>query len=369
MLKLFEPYYTTNENIAQFGESILSTLALASDSVLFGSLVANSSTPLVQSFNRMYQMTADHYPAISKHLELIIRNSKALRPRDKPPKEKNDNQGDKKLDQTSLIEREILQRKMFEAQVAVHDVRAANGKLTTDPVTQSKITADYSKLPQAQLEEQLKENHKKGVVNKELENEAKKRSVIEKEKQDLAQKDAQESAQRDRLIQERMKLVEEKQKAEQEAMEMLKNTLNQGGNQPGAVGTTANPALGAAGVAGGQAKAVNPNVNGIKKPDEISLGGGEEGDEEGEGEGEGEVEYEEEGEGEGEGEVEYEEAGEGEGEGEAEYEEEGEGEYEEGEEEGEDAPNVPNPGAGGKPTAPPAAPTGANPNIQPPKPK
>lgn len=112
ILRLFEPYFTTNENINQFGGQILEFLTSISDTPLFKSVMNNSYQNCMSLLQDFSSMARNHFSEVYRFLQIIINNNLRTEGGKLPAKQpgQDDSSVRQSLDQNSRVRNGIINR-------------------------------------------------------------------------------------------------------------------------------------------------------------------------------------------------------------------------------------------------------------------
>lgn len=112
ILRLFEPYFTTNENINQFGGPLLEFLTSISDTPLFKSVMNNSYQNCMSLLQEFSAMARNHFSVIHRNLQIII-NSNLRKEGDRQPTKQSgqdDSSVRQSLDQNTRVRNGVINR-------------------------------------------------------------------------------------------------------------------------------------------------------------------------------------------------------------------------------------------------------------------
>ena len=164
-LQLFEPFYTTNDNLIQFGTPIFEFMASISDTPLFRSVMRSSKNAYDQ-FKKLYSVANDHFPQMKRYLEIIVGQGG-----DKGKTPGTDGHaGRKKSIEAIVRDNELLARKKDEADILVNN---KNNKGDVDPELRklrSRVDTEEAQRSD-QLRQQVRDYKAANdlIINKELE--------------------------------------------------------------------------------------------------------------------------------------------------------------------------------------------------------
>lgn len=199
VLRLFEPYYATNENIGPFAPSVLEFLASLSDSALFKS-VLNSNYQTVMALLRSFdEMARSHLPQIHTYLDVIIKNNNKdpghRRILDRAANDtKKDDDGEEEADgsrvfsdsQPGRVAKGVLIRKGDEVSNALHARR--NDKSGALP-NQDSMDKAWKDSPAGKFHDDAKDRMRDGTRAKLDDEEKRKKAEEEKARQAKIDKD------------------------------------------------------------------------------------------------------------------------------------------------------------------------------------